>query len=245
MEINPAEDWHSLTEHYRAMLDGELEELAESIGDLTETAQQVLRNEMRNRGLGDPESTRSAPALQSAPKEPPQAPLTLRNAPWAGDPVDIAFGAFGARAPELVRGTRDTGDEADAPRDYTWKTQLCECETTDEANQIREMLRRAGIDSWVEKPGSRWAVFRPRVVVAADQLEQAIEIARHPFPPDIIEQSKVEMPEFEAPKCPKCGTEDPVLESAEPTNSWLCEACGKQWTEPISDGEEESAKSNR
>ena len=40
------------------------------------------------------------------------------------------------------------------------------------------------------------------------------------------------MPEFEAPKCPKCGAEDPVLESVEPTNTWLCEACGKRWTEP-------------
>ena len=38
MEINPAEDWHSLTDHYRTMLDGELEELADSIDDLTETA---------------------------------------------------------------------------------------------------------------------------------------------------------------------------------------------------------------
>ena len=54
MQINPAEDWHSLTEHYRAMLDGELEELADSLDDLTETAKEVLRSEMRNRGLGEP-----------------------------------------------------------------------------------------------------------------------------------------------------------------------------------------------
>ena len=28
MQINPTEEWQSLTEHYRTMFDGELEELA-------------------------------------------------------------------------------------------------------------------------------------------------------------------------------------------------------------------------
>jgi hypothetical protein len=38
-------------------------------------------------------------------------------------------------------------------------------------------------------------------------------------------------PEFEPPRCPQCGAEDPVLEGVDPFNTWLCEACGKQWTE--------------
>ncbi len=226
MEINPAEDWHSLTEHYRAMLDGELEQLAESFDDLTGTAKEVLRSEMRNRGLDEPGAARQA------------AGRTEQDAPerWAST-VDPDAVAGESSDPEQ--------DEDSASRDYTWKTLLCECETTDQANQIREMLRRAGIDSWVEKPGSRWSVSTPRVVVAADQLEQAIEIARQPIPPDIVEQSTVEVPEYESPKCPQCGAEDPVLESAEPTNSWLCEACGKQWTEPAVDAEEEPSKTSR
>jgi ribosomal protein L37AE/L43A len=222
MEINPAEDWHRLTEHYRTMLDGELEELGESPDDLTETAQQVLRSEMRNRGLDEPGAARQA------------AGRTAKDAPdrWVSA-VDSDAGL--SQPNEFEQG------EDSSPRHYTWKTLLCEPETTDQAYQIREMLRRAGIDSWIEKPGSRWSVFTPRVVVAADQLEQAIEIARQPIPQDIVEQSTVEMPEYVPPKCPKCGTEDPVLESAEPTNSWLCEVCGKQWTEPAADGQEGSA----
>jgi hypothetical protein len=222
MQINPAEDWHSLTDHYRAMLDGELEQLAGSIDDLTETAREVLRNEMRNRGLGEPGA--NAVAHERSESTAPEFPAHGR---WAGT-VDTDAG----------RSNNFEQNEDSWSRNYTWKTQLCECETSDQANQIREMLRRAGIDSWVEKPGSRWSVSTPRVVVAADQLEQAIEIARQPIPQDIVEQSKEEVPEYEPPKCPRCGTEDPVLESAEPANSWLCEACGTQWTEPATDGQE-------
>jgi transposase-like protein len=67
--------------------------------------------------------------------------------------------------------------------------------------------------------------------VAADQLEEAREIAARPIPQEIVELSQMEVPEFEPPKCPQCGAEDPVLEGAEPVNAWLCEVCGKQWTE--------------
>jgi hypothetical protein len=240
MQNNPAEDWQRLTEHYRALSDEELEELAADFVDLTETAREVLRNEMRSRGLDDPASARSAPALQSAAKEPPQAPLELRNAPWKGDPVDMAFGAFGARAPELVPDTPDTGSEADGSHDYTWKTVLCDCETSVRARQLVDALQRAGIDSWVDGPGSNSrygssGLANPRVLVAADQLEEAIAIARQPVPQDIIDDLNQQVPEYVPPKCPKCGAEDPVLESAEPSNSWLCEACGEQWTEPATD----------
>jgi hypothetical protein len=126
--------------------------------------------------------------------------------------------------------------EGAGPSDFTWKTLLCECETSEQAYQLREMLRRFGIDSWVEAPGVRLSIFTPRVVVAADQLERAIEIARQPIPQDIVDESREGMPQYELPHCPGCGTDDPVLESAEPTNSRLCERCGKQWSEPLTDG---------
>ncbi len=71
----------------------------------------------------------------------------------------------------------------------------------------------------------------PRILVAADQLEQACDILSRPIPQAIVEESKAEVPEFETPVCPKCGAEDPVLENADPVNSWLCEDCGNQWTD--------------
>ena len=53
MQADPIAEWQRLTEHYREMSDEELGELACDFDDLTETAQQVLRSEMRSRGLGD------------------------------------------------------------------------------------------------------------------------------------------------------------------------------------------------
>jgi hypothetical protein len=133
-------------------------------------------------------------------------------------------------------------EEGDRPPEYTWKTPLCACDAPEEAWQISEVLRRAGIESWIERPGTGRAaawdegmVGNFQVLVAADQLDAARQIAAQPIPQEIVEQSKIEPPEFEPPRCPGCGAADPVLESVDPSNSWLCEACGMQWTEPAGD----------
>jgi hypothetical protein len=214
MQINPAEEWQRLTEHYRGMLDSELEQLADNYGDLTETAQQVLRTELLSRGLDDPCAKKELPPNRGVP-----------NARQWADPADLD--------------ATDNNDEDGPSVEFTWKTLLCECDDKEQAWQIREMLRRAGIESWVEQPGSRYSfgISSPRVVVAADQIEEARQIAAMPIPQEIVDLFRADVPEFEAPQCPNCGAEDPVLESAEPANSWLCEACGAQWTEPALDAE--------
>ena len=51
MQRDTIAEWQSLTQLYREMSDQELYELDAGIGDLTEVAQQVLRDEMRSRGL--------------------------------------------------------------------------------------------------------------------------------------------------------------------------------------------------
>jgi ribosomal protein L37AE/L43A len=212
MQVNPAEDWQRLTEHYREISDGELEELAADYADLTEIAQQLLRSEMLSRALGDPQ----APPVAKVSSYPPQP------SQWASS-VDPDSG--GSQSD-------DTGDQEDGPHDFTWKTLLCECEKREQAWQIFEVLKRAGIKSWVEAPSVRWGIGYPRVLVAADQLDEAREVAARPIPQEIVDQFKIEVPAFEAPRCPKCGAEDPVLESADPENAWLCESCGKQWMDP-------------
>jgi ribosomal protein L37AE/L43A len=217
MQANPAEDWQRLTEHYREMSDGELERLAAEFVDLTETAQQVLRGELRNRGMGEPRAAGGAPGssvFAAAPRH-----------DWPADSETGGFESDGAGGRE----------ENYLPREYTWKTTLCECEDRAEAWQIYEVLRQAGIESWIEGPGSRRSLGNPRVAVAADQLEEAREIAARPIPQEIVDLSRMEEPVFEAPRCPKCGAEDPVLEAVEPANAWLCEGCGHQWTEPAAD----------
>ena len=47
MQADPILEWQRLSEHYRAMNDDELRQLAADFADLTDTAQQALRSEMQ------------------------------------------------------------------------------------------------------------------------------------------------------------------------------------------------------
>jgi hypothetical protein len=213
MRIDTFEEWRRLTQLYREMSDEELDELDDDFAGLTEQAQQILRDEMKTRGL-----TRPRPASV-------EANLSERSAASAWDSF--------ADAPKA----EDEAEESDLPREYTWKTLLCECNDSDEAWQVREALRQAGIESWMEGQGYRIAAETtyPRILVAADQLEQAREVASRPIPQAIVEQSKMPPEEYEPPVCPKCGAEDPLLEGVDPVNSWLCESCDHQWTDAVED----------
>lgn len=110
------------------------------------------------------------------------------------------------------------------------------CETAEQANQIGEVLHRAGIDCWINDSPRRVVPTRTdltniRIQVAADQLEEARRIIAQPIPQDIVEDSQIEVPEFAVPKCPGCGDSDPTLLEADPGNRWGCEVCGKEWTD--------------
>jgi len=200
------------------MCDEELYALEADIVDLTDVAQQVLRDEMRTRGLSRP---------RAAVEEPKNSDYPVASSRDSN-----------ADSPD----SEDETEDSDLPHEYTWKTLLCECGDGVEAWQLREALRQAGIESWIDGPGYHVVadMLNPRILVAADQLEQALEIASRPIPQAIREQSKMEIPEYEPPVCPKCGAEDPVLESVDPVNSWLCENCGKQWTDAAEDKNEPS-----
>jgi hypothetical protein len=200
-------DWQSLTKLYGEMSDGELLDLDAQLTDLTDVAQQVLRDEMKKRKLSAPRPADHAPK----PSE--------RIAPWDRDNESSTDDA--------------ESDQSDQPCEFTWKTFLCECSNGEEAAPIRLALWRAGIESWIEGPGFKVSmdILNPRILVAADQLDQARQIIAQPIPQSIVDECKIETPEFEFPVCPKCGAEDPVLESADPVNSWLCEECGARWTE--------------
>ncbi len=175
------------------------------------------------------------------------AAATASNAPeLLAERASTAPGFLG-HAPELVPNTPGTEDEDNGPHDYTWKTILCDCETSEQANQLCKALKQAGIESWIEGPGSQspfanLELANPRVLVAADQLDQARAIIANPIPLEIIDQSESEEPEFIPPTCPRCGTNDPVLEGVDPGNTWRCEQCGEQWTDPASVAEDGAQK---
>ena len=195
MYENSAEEWRDLTENYRSMSDGQLLELADSFADLRPTAQQALRDELKSRKLGDPQSKDWNPRSRE-----PLVPTEVQD-----------------------------GDEAGV--EFTWKTPLCDCESREEAWQIGEVLRRSKIDSWLDGQGGSMNAGL-RVLVAADQLEDAQRIIANPIPADIVEESRTTAPEFDVPVCPKCGTADPLLVDVDPVNTWECENCGAEWTDP-------------
>lgn len=121
-----------------------------------------------------------------------------------------------------------------APHDYTWKTPLCDCESMQHARLFIEVLRRAGIESWIEGAGRyTWESSGPRLLVAADQLEQARAVLAQPIPEDVLEQAaELDAPApFTPPVCPACGATDPVLIAVDPVNQWQCESCGHEWSD--------------
>jgi len=218
MQNDPLVEWQRLTETYSKMYDNELLGLAADSADLTEQARQVLSDEMRKRGLELPR------AASRAPIDPDRFAAMQRDSG-----ADIS--ASGAAE-----------KEAAFAHDYTWKTVLCECEDREEAWQICETLRLAGIECWIDGPRGSYAPYSPqldlktsRVLVAADLLDEAREIAERPIPKEIVEQSKMQAPEFEPPVCPKCGAADPALEGVDPVNIWHCEGCGNDWSEAAVD----------
>ncbi len=145
-----------------------------------------------------------------------------------GDPLAPGWAGEAKRSRDDAQRALEAAetDTAASFTEYSWKVDLCDCDEALQAIQISEMLRRAKIDAWVR--GSR-------VLVAADQLDDARAVIANPIPQDILDHSREEIPEYEPPVCPRCGAADPVLLAADPTNSWECESCGNEWSDPVED----------
>lgn len=221
MQTDPMEEWRRLTALYGEMGDVEIRELADQINDLTPNAQQVLRDELKKRGVS-----------------------TERLAQTEG--MLTANGAYVRWHQEQDTAADRDGELSgeDRPADYSWKVALYRCDSLDEATARGEMLRRAGIDSWIQRPGARFVVpwlelgvGDIQINVAADQLDHAKTIVAQPIPQAILDELAEQnaAPAYELPVCPKCKAADPTLESVEPSNNWLCESCGYEWSDPVVD----------
>src|SRR5208283_6010523 len=131
MQADPIAEWQRLTEHYREMSDEELRELADEVGNLTDTAQQALRGEMRSRGLGEMQASNRTPEKWWA-ADAFRSPES--NARGNSDPIfGGAAAVFGNHAPETVPETPGVEDEDAGQHEYTWKTVLCDCDTNGQA----------------------------------------------------------------------------------------------------------------
>jgi hypothetical protein len=233
MQTDPAMEWRRLAEEYHARSDEELRDLAADFPDLTQSAQQILRQEMRSRGLGDPAAATATLNADSKPqpsRTASPAVHTQHAISGAAPGLPDSLGGVIGRAPRIVSDEAAEQENSGEALEYTWKTVLCECETNEQAQALSTALRQAGLDSWVQWPrefSRRYA----RILVAADQLDRAREIAAQPVPKEVIDESQEDIPEFVEPKCPKCGSMDVVLEGVDIRNHWRCEACENEWSD--------------
>jgi hypothetical protein len=137
MEIDRGAEWQRLREHYGAMDDEDLLRLGADFANLTEIAQQMLRDELRVRGLGDPTNKQDAVRREELDRDNPLG--------WTSE---AALAEAEAAARERRGLVEDEPEKI--THEYTWKTLLCECVDYDHAWQTYEVLRRAGIESWIE-----------------------------------------------------------------------------------------------
>ncbi len=111
--------------------------------------------------------------------------------------------------------------------------------TLEEAVMAYWSLEIAGILSKVVTPPSAGSTM-PRLQLAPDDVERAQEVLAQPISDEAKDQYEAakESGDFESPDCPRCGTPDPLLESADPVNEWFCESCGHQWKDAPQHGTE-------
>jgi len=221
MQQDPMEEWRRLTSLYSEMGDLEIRELIDQINDLTPNAQQILRDEIKKRGIAE--------RRPSGPSFPSLSPKHVRDR--------RTISHFVPASAEAASAEQQEDEEDDGPREYTWKTLLCEYHDIAEARAAAKVLMEAGIESWIERPQQYLGPSATCVKVAADQLDHAREVLAQPLPQPLIDEQREldSAPPYEIPLCPKCRAEDPTLESVEPSNNWLCESCGNTWSDPVPD----------
>lgn len=225
MENDPIREWQRLTRVYGEMSDEELLDLAAGFSDLTEVAQPILRDEMKKRGLGEPSET-----ISHSPSKTEPGPAVIGFESERGPMFGGWHESIAEQDDHEVHADSSEDEEHDQ-HEYTWKTMLCECDTREQVLQIIEVLRQGGIEAWASGPSSYFGSQTTRIMVAADQLEEAKRIIASPIPEDVVEESRVKVEDFVPPTCPKCGAEDPLLESVDPTNTWRCDYCGATWSD--------------
>lgn len=199
-------EWQGCKEHYAGLSAEDLEDIAAEYDCLTPIAQQVLREEMTRRGMADPDlDTGETDTFFSEETEEEERPN-----------------------PFLAAAELKT-QKAPAPNE--WWVRVYETDDREKAEQYAIILSDAGIEH-------RWRVDPAGyhfIEVAAAQADDAHRVLAQPVPQSVIEDSKIEAPEFMMPRCPRCKNDEPVLLSRDPSNTWLCESCGNRWNDPVAE----------
>ena len=165
-------------------------------------AQQILRDELKKRGIVEP-----GPSGSPFPSSSPQHARDRRT-----------ISHFVPASAEVTRSEQEEEEDDDGPREYTWKTLLCECQDLAEAKAVATMLMGAGIESWIERPQQYYVdPSSPCVKVAADQLEHAQAVIAQPIPQEHHRGAR-ELKPLRPTKSPAAPSAKPKTPPSNPSN---------------------------
>jgi hypothetical protein len=199
---NPTEEWRRLNALYSEMVDTELLELRTEFPDLTEMAQDVLRDELKKRQLWDLPLPAKDPLNESSDNDENEDDFFQ----------DLRLGGVTVR----------------------------EYDTVNDAKLAGYVLDLAGIRAVTVQSNDSFDLRLPFVRVAPEDAEKAATILAQPISAKIRAEFEAmrNLPDFEAPACPRCSCSEALLEAFEPTNQWLCEECGHRWKDAAPETQE-------
>ncbi len=208
---NPMEEWQRLTENYGSMSDLELERIAKEAYQLTDTAREVLRNEIFRRRLDV--------TLQSSPVE---EQVDLPESPYIGrddldSELDLEVLVTVLDAEEAARIEHALESAGIAHFLGSENVDSTDAVTTPFANGVDLKVRRADFG---------------RAAYILRQLDESSGSA-HTFK----DEEDADTPML----CPSCGSKDVVLENVESGGDgagvlqskyhWTCDSCEHSWSD--------------
>ena len=224
--IDPERERQRLRDYYSRQMDGRLEQIAAQATELSELAQEVLREELIRRGL-DFELLR--PPIEKIPPEEPIAP-TSEEPPVEEQSSSEEFEReFEKRDLVTIRRFRDLPD----------------------AYLAKGVIESAGIVSFLAdditiRLNWWWSnlLGGVKLRVDADEADAAQEILRQPIPESIDIEG---VGEYQQPHCPRCQSLDVNFEELyKPIayvslylrfplpvhrKGWICQSCRHTWQE--------------
>jgi hypothetical protein len=198
----PFQQWERLAEHYRALDDEHLLALHSKLDDFNDEAQHAIRKELQHRNL-----------------DPLPIPPLPKSKPTLESETEPSGALLADNRWQVL---------------YLAGVVACDCLTEEQLTLCSELLDEAHLDFVVRRPREFDALRYPQLLVSPEDLSRAKEVLKGPITEELRRQAELSMAveDFPTILCPNCSAPDPLLESVDPTNQWLCESCEHRWSDP-------------
>ena len=233
-KIDPEQERQQLADHYSRQVDGRLEKVAREGYELSDLAKEVLRAELKKRGL-QVELAQFVPAR-------------IKKAPEPADRPE-------ADAPEADAGAGQELPQLDSEAEDEELVTIRRFRDLPEALLAKGSLDSAGIECGLADDNMvrmDWfysnAIGGIKLLVKAEEAASAEQILSQPIPENFDVSG---VGEYEQPRCPKCGSLDINFRELDPATyfslgvtylgvgvpipihrqAWRCHSCDVEWEE--------------